>query len=61
MLTHEYTYAYGAVDVVSGEFDSLILPQVNTECIQIFLDEVAARHPQSRIIMVDPVSFSLCT
>jgi hypothetical protein len=23
MLTHEYTYAYSAVDVVTGEFDSL--------------------------------------
>ena len=23
MLTHEYTYAYGAVDVVSGELDSM--------------------------------------
>ena len=23
MLTHEYTYAYGAVDVVNGELDSL--------------------------------------
>ena len=32
MLTHEYTYAYAAVDVVSGELDSLILPQVNTHC-----------------------------
>ena len=52
MLTHEYTYVYGAVDVLSGEFDSLILPHVNTDCTQLFLDEVAARHPQRRIIMV---------
>ena len=52
MLTHEYTYAYGAVDVVSGELDSLILPHVNTDCTQIFLDEVAARHPAHHIIMV---------
>ena len=52
MLTHEYTYAYGAVDVVTGEFDSLILPHVNTDCTQIFLDEVAARHADKRIIMV---------
>lgn len=52
MLTHEYTYAYSAVDVVTGELDSLILPHVNTVCMQIFLDEVAARHPQRRIIMV---------
>lgn len=52
MLTHEYTYAYGAVDVISGEFDSLILPHVNTDCMQIFLDEVGQRHPKCRIIMV---------
>jgi len=52
MLTHQYTYAYGAVDVVSGQFDSLILPHVNTECTQIFLNEVGRRHPEHRIIMV---------
>ncbi len=52
MLTHEYTCAYGAVDVLNGELDSLILPHVNTDCMQIFLDEVGARHPQRSIIMV---------
>ena len=36
MLTHEYTYAYAAVDVDTGELDSLILPSVNTECMQVF-------------------------
>ena len=52
MLTYEYTYAYAAVDVVSGELDSLILPHVNTQCMQLFLNEIARRHPQERIIMV---------
>jgi transposase len=52
MLTHESTYAYAAVDVHSGELDSLILPQVNTQCMQVFLDEVAVRHAASHIIMV---------
>lgn len=52
MLTHEYTYAYAAVDVTSGEMDSLILPHVNTACMQVFLDEVAARHPDEHIVMV---------
>jgi transposase len=52
MLTHEYTYAYAAVDVDTGELDSLILPHVNTPCMQLFLDEVAARHPMDRIVMV---------
>ena len=52
MLTHEYTYAYGAVDACTGELDSLILPHVNTECMQLFLNEVSARHPDGRIVMV---------
>jgi transposase len=32
--------------------DSLILPHVNTECMQLFLNEVSARHPDERIVMV---------
>ena len=52
MLTHEYTYAFGAVDVCIGELDSLILPHVNTGCMQLFLNEVAARHPEEHIVMV---------
>jgi len=52
MLTHEYTYACGAVDVCTGEIDSLILPYVNTECMQLFLDEISARHPDEHIVMV---------
>ena len=52
MLTHEYTYAYAAIDIDTGELDSLILPSVNTECMQVFLNEVAARHPLDKIVMV---------
>jgi transposase len=52
IVTQEYTYAYAAVDVACGEMDSLILPHLNGTCMQIFLDEVAARHPQDRVIMV---------
>jgi transposase len=52
MLTHEYTYVYGAVDVCTGDLDSLILPHVNTQCMQVFLNEVSARHPQEKIVMV---------
>jgi transposase len=52
MLTHEYTYAFGAVDVCTGQLDCLILPHVNTECMQLFLNEVAVRHPDEHIVMV---------
>ncbi|MGQ0711789.1 MAG: IS630 family transposase [Rhodoferax sp.] len=52
MLTHEYTYVFGAVDVCTGELDSLVLPHVNTQCMQLFLNEVARRHPGEKIVMV---------
>jgi transposase len=50
MVSQEYTYAYAAASV-DGNMDSLILPHVNGECMQIFLDEVASRHLNDRIIM----------
>jgi len=52
MLTHEYTYAYAAVSPLDGRFDSLVLPHVNTVCMQIFLDEIAGRYPDENIVMV---------
>ena len=52
MVTQQYTYAYGAVSPVDGRFDSLILPQVNSECMQLFLDEIAARYPNENVVMV---------
>lgn len=52
MVTQEYTYAYAAVSVLDGVLDTLILPRVNGACMQLFLDEVAARHLHERIVMV---------
>jgi hypothetical protein len=36
---------YAAVSVTDGVRDSLILPHVNGACMQLFIDEVCARHP----------------
>ena len=52
MMTQQYTYAYGAVSPVDGRFDSLILPLVNGECMQLFLNEIASRYPNENIVMV---------
>jgi len=52
MVSQEYTYAYAAVSVSDGKMDSLILPYVNGDCLQIFPDEVATRHPRNRVIMI---------
>ncbi len=52
MLTHEYTYAYASCEPATGTMDALILPKVNTQCMQIFLNTVAARHANDHIVMV---------
>lgn len=52
MVSHEYTYAYATVSVMDGKLDSLILPHVNGDCMQIFLDEISVRYPDDRMIMV---------
>ena len=52
MVTQQYTYAYGAVSPVDGKFDSLILPHVNGNCMQLFLNEISARYPNENVVMV---------
>lgn len=52
MLTHQYTYAYGAVSPQDGRFDSLVLPHVNSACMQLFMNEIALRYPDENIVMV---------
>lgn len=52
MLTHQYVYAYGAVSIPQGNFDSLVLPLVNGDCMALFLDEIARRYPEDNIVMV---------
>ena len=50
MLTHEYTY--GAASSMDGKFDSLVLPQVNGQSMQVFIDEVSERCSEENILMV---------
>ena len=52
LLTHEYTYAYAVIEPLTGVMGTLVLPQVNTHCMQIFLDELAQRHSDEHIVMV---------
>jgi len=52
MMTQEYTYAYAAVCPADGRMDSLILPHVNGRCMQLFIDELAARYRNERIILI---------
>ena len=52
MLTHQSVHAYGAVSIPQGNFDSLVLPHVNSDCMAIFLAEIAKRYPDDNIVMV---------
>lgn len=52
MLSHQYVYAYAAVSPQDGKLDSLVLPEVNGGCMQLFLTEVASRYPTENIVMV---------
>ena len=52
MLTHQSVYAYGAVSIPQGNFDSLVLPHVNSDGMAIFLAEIAKRYPNDNIVMV---------
>jgi len=52
MVSQQYTYAYAAVSVSDGILDSLILPHVNGACMQLFINEIAARHPGERVVLV---------
>ena len=52
MVTQQYTCAYGAVSPQHGRFDILVLPEVNLDCIKIFLDEMASRYPNDNVVMV---------
>ena len=52
---------YAAVEAKCGELDSLILPHVNTDCMQLFFDEEGAHHLNDKIVMVldsTPVRYS---
>jgi hypothetical protein len=51
-VVREYEYAYAAVSPHDGVLDSLVLPEVNTEAMGLFLAEVSARHAAEFIIMV---------
>lgn len=51
-IVREYIYAFAAASPQDGILDSLVLPEVNTGMMSLFLTEVADRHPDDFIFMV---------
>jgi hypothetical protein len=50
-LVRQYDYAFGAVAPLTGQMDSLILPDCDTQMMGLFLEEVSERHPDKHILM----------
>ena len=48
----EYRYAYGAVEPKTGENFFLILPYCNTDCMNVFLAELAKAYLNDRIMLI---------
>ena len=48
----EYRYAYGAVDPRDGESFFLVMPYCNTECMNVFLQELSKAYVDDEILLV---------
>jgi len=51
-LVREFTYAYSATSPKDGQSVSLILPDANTQCMNLHLAEISKRFPEEEIIVV---------
>lgn len=47
----EYRYAYGAVEPLTGDSSFLIMPNCNTVCMNIFLQELSKKYPDDMILL----------
>lgn len=48
----EYRYAYGAVEPLTGESCFLVMPYCNTECMNVFLNELSSTYSDDKIVLV---------
>jgi putative transposase len=48
----EYRYAYGAVEPLTGESFFLVLPYSNTDCMNIYLQELSKEYPRDTVLLV---------
>jgi hypothetical protein len=51
-IVREYSYAYTAACPLDGQTVSLILPDMSTDCLNLFLQELADRYPDHHLILV---------
>ena len=47
----EYRYAFGAVEPLTGDNFFLVLPYSNTECMNVFLEELSKQYQEDNILL----------
>ena len=47
----EYRYAYGAVEPLTGENFFLVMPNSDTDCMNLFLQELSTAYPNDTILL----------
>ena len=48
----EYRYAYGAVEPLTGENYFLIMPACDTNCMNVFMEQLSGQYKEDLIVMV---------
>ena len=48
----EYRYTFGAIEPLTGEHFFLVMPYCNTDCMNLFFDELSKKYPEDTILMV---------
>ena len=48
----EYRYAFGAVEPITGENFFLVMPQCNTDCMNLFLKTLSKEYAKDQILLV---------
>jgi len=51
-IIRQYTYSYGAFSPLDGICDLLILPTMNIQAMNIFLEELSKRHKSEFILLI---------
>jgi len=51
-IVREYTYAYIGVSPLDGTLDSLVLPNMYTPTMSMFLEEISRRYSEEYVLMI---------
>ena len=52
-IVREYSYAYGVVYPKTGGLDSVILPDMRGDTMEVFLKQISKQHPNDYILFMD--------